>query len=342
MKKHLAVLTVICGLFAAFMLLAGAENDKVAVTLPKFDITINGIKYNNKNTKYPIVVYNDITYLPIETDSSDHNLMSYLGFTCADNKSYAVYGRLFIKSIILPKSIPSKITMPKSNANHAKLTAVISPNKRIITNHYGKVREIKLSDYPILNVNGTEYLPMTYQIAREHLGLGYSFSPEKGLELTSATTNPKAVTVPDFDITLGGVKYRNEISEYPFLIYNDITYMPLTKGIADFMGITFTHTEETANDSESLDVSKAKKITDVPDFGYVQEGDSISLAIGETFDGELYINGKGTKWHTYAMEYPPFRVGKVWYLPLTWQIAHDYLGMEYSFDTANGLSLARR
>ena len=115
--------------------------------------------------------------------------------------------------------------------------------------------------------------------------------------------------------------------------------MPLTKGIADFMGISFTHTEETANYSRSLDVSIAEKTTDTPDFGYISEGDSFSLSVNETFDGELYINGKGTKWHTYAMEYPPFSVGDVWYLPLTWQIAHDYLGWEYTFDAKSGLSL---
>lgn len=340
MKKWLyGFLIMVCSVMLLSFSASALEEEKVKVELPKFDITLNGIKYDGKDAKYPIVVYKDITYIPVEDMHSEYNYMSCLGFVCGENRSYSKYKKLFVRNLLLEKNIPESIVVPRTQESTDELYALVSENANIIINRFGKVREVVTKEYPILVIGGVDYLPMTYEIAHNCLGLGYEFSQERGLLLTRTNIPPRIVSVPSFDVTLNGVKYQNERAKYPFLIYNDITYMPMTKGMADFMGVKFTHTAATSHEFENLDVSNISERSTVPDFDYIIEGESISFAVGETYDGELYINGKGTRWHTFGMEYPPFSVGDVWYFPLTWQIAHDYLGWDYSFDISSGLSL---
>ena len=40
-----------------------------------------------------------------------------------------------------------------------------------------------------------------------------------------------------FDITLNGQKYDNNTAEYPCLVYKDITYLPLTSEMCDYIGL---------------------------------------------------------------------------------------------------------
>lgn len=43
----------------------GTEAGSVNVTLPNFPVTLNGTKVNNDYSKYPLIVYRDITYFPM-------------------------------------------------------------------------------------------------------------------------------------------------------------------------------------------------------------------------------------------------------------------------------------
>jgi len=47
-----------------------AQTKNVTVTLPTFEVRLNGIQVNNNDRKYPLIVYNNITYFPMTYDDS--------------------------------------------------------------------------------------------------------------------------------------------------------------------------------------------------------------------------------------------------------------------------------
>lgn len=110
----------------------------------------------------------------------------------------------------------------------------------------GQVVQNLRSKYPVLFYKDITYFPVTYNYTQA-LGLQSDFEASKGL---SVTTNPKGAqkliqdllnddeadqipgkvvvaTVPAFPITVQGKQVKAQ-SEWPFLLYNEITYMPAT------------------------------------------------------------------------------------------------------------------
>ena len=67
MKKFRAYLTAVCLLLALCLLPgeAGAAGESVRVTLPGFDVTLNWAAFSNDYSRYPLLVYKDITYFPM-------------------------------------------------------------------------------------------------------------------------------------------------------------------------------------------------------------------------------------------------------------------------------------
>ena len=320
-----------------------SPGDKVNAELPRFDITFNGEKIDTTTARYPVVVYNDITYIPVsDKHTTGFNYLQYLGVDCGEKRSYHAYHKLFLRNMFFERDFPDKVEFTPFSGERNVITATVSENRNIITNKFGDVKEYVTDEYPMLTIDNVDYIPMTYKLAHEYLGLWYSFSTDTGLSLSRANIPERIVSVPSFDVTLNGVKYQNDKAKYPFLYYNGITYMPLTKGICDFMGLNFVHKDAAGTYFEALAVSNKHARSDVPEFDYIKEGDVFSFALYEPFDGELYINGESTKWHTFGMEYPPLRLENVYYLPLTWQIAALHFDWEYSFDIQNGLVLDSR
>ena len=67
MKKFRAYLTAVCLLLALCLLPgeAGAAGESERVTLPGFDVTLNWAAFSNDYSRYPLLVYKDITYFPM-------------------------------------------------------------------------------------------------------------------------------------------------------------------------------------------------------------------------------------------------------------------------------------
>ena len=58
-------------LILAIVILPSATFAKnVIVNLPKFPVKINGVKMDNEKSKYPLIVYRDITYFPLTYKNS--------------------------------------------------------------------------------------------------------------------------------------------------------------------------------------------------------------------------------------------------------------------------------
>ncbi|MDO4719461.1 MAG: hypothetical protein Q4A78_02255 [Peptostreptococcaceae bacterium] len=125
--------------------------------------------------------------------------------------------------------------------------------------------------------------------------------------------------LPDFAVRLNGREYRSERSKYPLFVYKNITYLPATYYTMRYLGI------ETAYENGSLYLSRPNisgSFDDYPAIGKNPKTFQVRRA-----QSKLFVHGDEIA----AGEYPILSFRDVMYLPLTWELIHDRLEMEYSF-----------
>ncbi|MCR8630341.1 hypothetical protein [Paenibacillus radicis (ex Xue et al. 2023)] len=142
----------------------------------------------------------------------------------------------------------------------------------------------------------------------------------------AAASSQKNVTLPSFSIQINGQLVDNTHMRYPFFVYKDITYMPLTWELTQSLGLNLVANEGGLTilkgggqrsggwigwkkerfplDLSGSNNSKRSYIATMPSFG---------LAINDS-----YIDNGNEPY--------PFLVwNDVTYMPLTWKYAHDFL-----------------
>jgi hypothetical protein len=145
------------------------EPGGVRVTLPTFDVTVNGTKINNDTSKYPVIVYKDITYFPMTW-----NYTQALGLDTAwsANTGFSIHkGKATTTSL-----------QQESGFNTTTMTAQL-PDYNIFVND-SWVDNSK-EEYPILTYKDITYFPMTWQNASEQLGVNVDFNQDTGLSISN-------------------------------------------------------------------------------------------------------------------------------------------------------------
>lgn len=156
------------------------------------------------------------------------------------------------------------------------------------------------------------------------------------------------VTIPTFAVTLNGQKMDNMSSEYPLIVYNDITYIPMTWNLTQFMGLKTRfgkRYEDLPGNSEiAFFIGNSGEMTDtlIPYEGKTSNNAASYTAL--IADYEIWVNDiRDEKMlDNSAEEYPILNFRDITYFPLTWRFAHDSFGWDYSFDAENGLVLDSR
>lgn len=208
-KTFLRVLLAIaCCIALAFSLLPQAEAAMRADVVTA-KVTLNGQVIDNKNAKYPLLSYSNITYFPMT-----YHLSRFMGVETDWNgtaKSLNIYAGGAQSAYVAE---PGKA--PKGSVS------VTLPSYRISVN--GALIDNKEATYPIFNYNGVTYFPLTFRYAYESFGWGYQWDAENGLRIdtTSAPahvpTEPntgnaaldKALTILNDGYAAGG-KYRSTL-----------------------------------------------------------------------------------------------------------------------------------
>jgi hypothetical protein len=139
------------------------EPSGIRVTPPAFDVTVNGTKINTQMSKYPVMVYKDITYLPMTW-----NYTQALGLDTSWSPNTGF-------SIRKGKKTPTMLQQ-ESGVTSTTIRAKF-PEYNVFVND-SWVDNSK-EDYPILTYNDVTYIPMTSQYAAQ-LGLNiYDSFPKK-------------------------------------------------------------------------------------------------------------------------------------------------------------------
>jgi len=136
---------------------------------------------------------------------------------------------------------------------------------------------------------------------------------------------------PQFDITINGVKQDNAHREYPFIVYEDITYFPMTYNDCMSLGVTNNW-------------SDAEKCSYITSGGEGQQYYAPKTEYSTEFNFELAktvvnrVNVNGSEIFGNLEEYPFILYKDMIYFPLTWRWTSEF-GWENTFDAENGLSI---
>lgn len=137
------------------------------------------------------------------------------------------------------------------------------------------------------------------------------------------------IMIPTFRVEFNGVEIDSVNSEYPLIVYNDITYFPMTYNDSRFLGIETWYTLESGleitSGMESAPVYQPYT-SDIPN-------KSTYEAILPKF--QIRVNGK--RIDNTTEQYPLLLFRNVTYFPLTWRFAVEEFGWEYGFTSAKGL-----
>ncbi|MDO3677801.1 hypothetical protein [Paenibacillus ehimensis] len=158
---------------------------------------------------------------------------------------------------------------------------------------------------------------------------------------TQAAAGGKKVRLPDFPVLINGQTPDNSKLKYPFFVYKDITYLPLTWEYTRALAIALSFDQE-----KGLHIGMGggrlsggwigwKKEAFRPDLSGSNPRNRAYTATMPDFPvtiGNSYIDNG-------SEPYPLLEWNDVTYLPLTWKYAHDALGLELVWDDAKGLNV---
>ncbi len=136
-RKIISVILILTMLVSMSMPVYGGQNGSVNITLPNFKVTMNGEVVNNDYSKYPLIVYNNITYFPMT-----YSDCRYLGIesTWKGNKEGLLVDATGVTAAYNPYKSSSK--------NGRSYTAKI-PSFPIMVN--GKAIDNSKEQYPLLS-----------------------------------------------------------------------------------------------------------------------------------------------------------------------------------------------
>jgi hypothetical protein len=162
---------------------AYAADRNVTVKLPEFPVALNGVSIENEWSRYPLIVYRDITYFP----------MTYFGcrFLGLESVWNAGSGLSVVKTGVNWGLQEYKADTP----NRADYTAKTA-SFRIKVN--GKSIDNSKEAYPLLIFRNVTYFPLTWRFAAEEFGWEYSYDKDRGLAIRSNSGGAAAgqITLP--------------------------------------------------------------------------------------------------------------------------------------------------
>ena len=164
----LIVLALIAGLIPAGAFAAPGE---VRVSLPGFNVTLNGVRVDNGYRQYPLIVYRDITYFPMTYFDC-----RFLGIETRWDESSGLD--------IERTGITGAYRDYKGSTKNAAVYTAAVPSFEVRIN--GKAVDNGSEEYPLLVFRDVTYFPMTWRFCVEELGWEYEFSEAGGLVINSS------------------------------------------------------------------------------------------------------------------------------------------------------------
>ena len=152
-----------------------------------------------------------------------------------------------------------------------------------------------------------------------------------------ASNRQVTVNIPEFSVTLQHLEENHsDFLRWPFLVYNDITYFPMTYTNANLLNLNAIWTEEGLI-VERNDPKTPVSIRSYSEPGWFMEISNRRTQTATTVSSRIMVNGEAIDNQNEPFPILIFR--DVIYFPLTWRFAVDEFGWSYSFDGVYGLKI---
>ena len=158
------------------------------VLVPDYPFVINGTNIDFKNSLYPVISYNDITYFP----------MTWHYCRMLDVTTDWTHET----GLRVEKANATAEPIEYQRADNARELYAVLPKYDIFVN--GKKIENDSEEYPLLNFRNVTYFPLTWDFIINEFGWNYTFDSENGLVINSA--EDKKENLDDFR-TVGYYSY---------------------------------------------------------------------------------------------------------------------------------------
>ncbi len=171
---------------SALLLLGGANPAEAAqtvqVTLPNFDVTLNGQTIDNDHRQYPLILYKGITYFPMTYYDS-----RFLGlYTLWDaERGLCVYTYDGVSAYHIDTT---------GTKNKTYNTAQIAQGQIEVN---GQWIDNTKEEYPLLLFRDVTYFPLTWRFAVNEFGWQYRFDNTNGLVIDRANVRTESVLLTD-------------------------------------------------------------------------------------------------------------------------------------------------
>lgn len=155
---------------------------------------------------------------------------------------------------------------------------------------------------------------------------------------TTNTTSAKQVIdnslkaqVPNFSVFISGVDINTSSAEYPPLLFSDVTYIPFTSDIIDYLNLEYIWNNPTnLIINRSADAAKSNSFALQFQNGKSTEGMNCIIT---KVDKSIVINDVNIN-----SKYPVINYNNINYLPLTYEVITN-LGLSNKWDPAIGFEL---
>ncbi len=140
------------------------------------------------------------------------------------------------------------------------------------------------------------------------------------------------ISIPKFNVEVDNMAVDSQYMEYPLIVYNDITYFPLTWNWCRRMGLVNSYTQK-----DGLYIAKYYvdyDIDKVDNGGYQKAGSTYNATI---VDYPVFING--VQIDNAKEKYPLLNFRNVTYFPLTWRFVVDEFAWDLTWDNEKGLKI---
>ena len=181
-KTFLRVLLAIaCCIALAFSLLPQAEAAMRADVVTA-KVTLNGQVIDNKNAKYPLLSYSNITYFPMT-----YHLSRFMGVETDWNNAS--------KSLNITAGGAQSAYVAEPGKAPRGSVSVTLPSYKVYIN--SALSNDVDDTWPIFNYNGVTYFPLTFRYAYESFGWGYQWDAENGLRIDTTSAPAHVPTEPN-------------------------------------------------------------------------------------------------------------------------------------------------
>lgn len=177
-----------------------------------------------------------------------------------------------------------------------------------------------------------------------HLSVRKYFIALTTLLLLILTTLPVQVaastairaSIPRFPLTLNDTSLDQSYSQYPFLFYNDITYMPMTWNNLQALNMEYEWSDESGltiwpnrNYPPPIHTSPVEQ-----DLSNERNKSSYTAHLAD-----FAIHISGTEIDNSEEPFPFLTFRDITYVPLTWRFAHEMLQLDLGWNEQNGLGV---